>query len=304
MSSEPLVVTEETTPEQYRAAREEKAGVTAELPAEEKKEEAPKPEAEAAAEADAAKANEVEPEVPAKDGKKKPWYQERFDELTRDKHELRSDNERLRAEISQLRAAGKPAEPPKDDDPEPQPDDFETTAEYVKATADWSARNALKARDAENAKKEQEAKDKEFLNAYRTRVSEFAKAHDDFNSVVATVNFPQKISGPLQIAVMEMEQGPAVAYHLGKHPELVTKLSGMTPSAALRELGRIEAVVESEIAKSAPAKAAEPVKSKAPDPITPVGGANAKGAVDLSDPELSPEDYRKAREAERKNRRN
>ena len=45
-------------------------------------------------------------------------------------------------------------------------------------------------------------------------------------------------------AILTSDRGPEVAYHLAKNPALAEKLNRLSPIAAAREIGRIEAALE------------------------------------------------------------
>lgn len=80
-------------------------------------------------------------------------------------------------------------------------------------------------------------------------------------------------------AVVEIDK-PEIVVYLQDNPELIDKLSEMTPYMQAVEIGKLDAKL------SAP----KPVKkSQAPEPIKPVGGGKSPPLGDLS--ELSTEDY-------------
>jgi len=65
-------------------------------------------------------------------------------------------------------------------------------------------------------------------------------------------------------AILNAEDGPALAYHLGQNPELAERIAKLDPIQAVTELGRISARL-----------VAKPLTPK-PNPIRPLGArANA-----------------------------
>ena len=80
-------------------------------------------------------------------------------------------------------------------------------------------------------------------------------------------------------AISESEHGPAVAYHLGKNPDLSRRWASLDPVSLFKELGRLEATL------SAPAVVPQPKPvTQAPAPITPVQqAATAPINKELSD---------------------
>ena len=256
------------------------------------------------------KAPEPEPEEkPAKNLSKK------FDKLYREKKEL---EERLAA--VEARQNGQPKEEAK-----PQPeipvevaakfDTFDSWSEKQLATGKpASIDDFLEARDAwkDARRAQQEEKQaiqemqQEVANAYQQKVEAFKAGVDDWDEVVGQeIDLPAGV-GP---AILELENGPEVAYYLGKHPEAARKLSQLSPFLAVAEVGRIAARLE----KAEPAAQEtnntavrspdrQPTVSKAPAPIAPLKGGGLRPTKDLSSPDISYEEYRKIRDEQAKAR--
>jgi hypothetical protein len=90
--------------------------------------------------------------------------------------------------------------------------------------------------------------------------------------------------------LLESDQGPALAYHLAKHPEIVQRLNGLPPIAAAREIGRLEAGI------SAQAPAAAPVAAKLSNAPTPAGHLKATAPATQRDPsKMSMDEYKAMR---------
>jgi hypothetical protein len=98
------------------------------------------------------------------------------------------------------------------------------------------------------------------LDSFEERAEKAAERYPDFESVAR--NPTLRISDPMAEFIRLSEQGPDIAYHLGKNPSLADRLASMSPIGAAVELSRLER----EIASRPQAKA-----SNAPEPITPVG---------------------------------
>lgn len=79
-------------------------------------------------------------------------------------------------------------------------------------------------------------------------------------------------------SITDSELGPQIAYYLGKNPAEALRISKLSPMAAAREIGKIEA-------KVTPAEPpTEPVKpSSAPKPASPVKGATTSSAPSDND---------------------
>jgi hypothetical protein len=86
--------------------------------------------------------------------------------------------------------------------------------------------------------------------------------------------------------VLASDMAADLAYYLGQHPETATAVANMNPVDAARELGRIEARLESQLSRRTIPE------TKAPAPITPVKG----GAAATRDPaKMSADDFAKWR---------
>lgn len=193
--------------------------------------------------------------------------QKRISELTRNWRTTERDRDYWR-EL----ALGKQQEPAK---PEPQGrpkvDDFEDYEAYVEALTDFKVNQRAESMQAENRKQQEQQAQTQRQQQFQTRVTEFSQEHPDFWEVAGNPSVP--ISQPIVDAAMESDMGPQVLYHLGQHPDEAAKLSGLSPVAVAREVGRLEARLQ---------LPPQPKASQAPDPIEPVGGG---GETATKDPE-------------------
>jgi len=177
----------------------------------------------------------------------------------------------------------------------------ETQEEYEDDLMDWrDEKNAI-----EYAKNEQQRKANEVLTNYNERVDEFKAAHEDWGEVVGqNIDIPQGV----QLAILEMENGPDVAYFLGLHPQVCRDLNAMSQPRAIVEIARISAKLEGPAEKqenenqrgqkSGPDQV--PVTSRAPAPIKPLSGHATKSTVSLD--QLDYAEYRKVRDKQEKER--
>lgn len=247
------------------------------------------PESQAVTEAAEPETEEQQQESKPKDG----GFQRKIDKLTRRNYELAGANSELRERLSKLeeRISALPQQTAKQEaeDPEPALEQFKTYEEWVKAVGRWTARQeakALVAKERETqTKAEQDAQDRETVENYRERVREFAKEHDDFDDVVANIKLRESLAAPVQLCLLEDENGPALAYYLGENPEVVSHLNGMSEREAMRYLGRLserlfpegeeedepeEEAEESEPAEKQQNPSPKTAKVQAPAPIKPV----------------------------------
>ncbi len=157
---------------------------------------------------------------------------------------------------------------PSDDPEAPRRDQFDSYEDYIRADARHEARK--EAREA--ARKEHEAlkksSDDERVNGEREKVlkawnSQIEKARDDvedFDEVTSESEAP--ITQAMSEAILESDSGALIAYHLAKNPAEAERISKLPRSRQAVEIVKLEE------------KLAQPARrtTKAPDPITPVGG--------------------------------
>lgn len=213
---------------------------------------------------------------------KQGGIQRKIDKLTREKYELREQLAEARG-----RLAGQPAAAPKAaeaDDLKPDINKWTGTyEELIAAISRWEARQEYKQFSAkereEAAKAEREERDREVVDTYKERMREFMVEHDDFVEVVNGAKLPKELEGPVQVAILEDEHGPDLAYYLGQHPEFCARISEMTAAGAVKAIGRLserlfpeqeeeESEEEKELPPITPAKPKAAVQ--APAPIKPV----------------------------------
>jgi hypothetical protein len=167
---------------------------------------------------------------------------------------------------------------------------------------DQAEKRAVSAARGElNAEKEREAAERR-TTSFKSRTAEFAKTVEDYDSVVSNPRLD--ITPAMAEIIKESEDGPALAYHLGKNPEIASRLAQLPPNVAARELGKIEARLEIEREKAKE----KPVVSKAPPPppkVDAVEPALSVRTTDASGDVLSDEDWVKAelKRVARKNKR-
>jgi len=179
----------------------------------------------------------------------------------------------------------------------------ETQEEYEDDLMDWrDEKNAI-----QYAKEENERRATNVLTSYNDRVEAFKVDHEDWGEVVtaSTMDIPQGV----QMAILEMENGPEVAYFLGKNPQVVKSLNKMSVPTAMAEIGRISSRLEGPQEKekenyqerqNSRGPDREPIVSRAPAPIKPLSGHATKSSVPID--EMSYADYRRIRDQQEKQR--
>lgn len=217
------------------------------------------------------------------DEKKKQGIRERISEINEQKKVAQEETrqaiaraEKAEKEAADLRARAAPPPPPPaaDELKAPARAEFTTEEAYQDARVDYRVKIAR----AEERKAEAEARAKaegdRVVSTYTERLSAAKKEIPDFDERI-NKNKDLMIPPHIRDAIFESEVGPRIALHFADHPGEADRLRGLAPNAALRELGKIEAMIES-AAKPAPkVDAVRPAAPKveisaAPAPITPI----------------------------------
>jgi flagellum-specific peptidoglycan hydrolase FlgJ len=130
-----------------------------------------------------------------------------------------------------------PAPPPT---PRPVRETFDTPEAYDEALIEWSTKRALETARAEteqHAKAEKEAAERaaaEKANADTLKAAQDAHAARRTAIIERLPDYAEvaerddlKISLPMAMAILQSDDGPAAAYHLGKNPELAARIADM-----------------------------------------------------------------------------
>jgi len=215
--------------------------------------------------------------------KQNPKLEKRFSEITKQREEARKEaqNERqARVELEQRLAAMEQQRQPQQAfnvDTEPQPSQFNDAFEYAKALAEFSTEKALAERDRQVAQQREQEAQQKIIQSWAQKVQEAKAELPDFDDLVASSDVV--VNNAVRDAILESDVGPKILYHLAENNDLAKKIASLSPNAALREIGRLEAKFEvnPETKQTAPV-----VRSKAPAPIQPIRGGQGKADVPIS----------------------
>ena len=204
-----------------------------------------------------------------------------------------------RAELEAIKAKGGVVEDKPAEDPRPTRDQFDDPDLYDNALTEWGEREGERkiaakaaaatieadrvaqeeaAREAHEAQAAEVARVKE---TWDTKVAEAKTRYDDFEEVVTKKH---EDGGPLvtdamTAAVMMVENGPDVAYHLGINVDESKRIAELpTPARQLIEIGRL-----------AERLANPPRRARPAAPIEPIDGTGNE--ADTSEREPSMEEY-------------
>ena len=215
--------------------------------------------------------------------KQNPKLEKRFSEITKQREEARKEaqNERqARLELEQRLAALEQQRQPQQQsyaDTEPQPSQFNDAFEYAKALAEFSTEKALAERDRQVAQQREQEAQQKIIQSWAQKVQDAKAELPDFDDLVASSDVV--VNNAVRDAILESDVGPKILYHLAENNDLAKKIASLSPNAALREIGKLEArfEVNPETKQTTPV-----VRSKAPAPIQPIRGGQGKADVPIS----------------------
>lgn len=191
---------------------------------------------------------------------------------------------RLKHQVDQLKSQLEQVTRPQEATPEPRPqfDAYQTPEAYEDALVKWAQeegeRKASKAAAAERSQSEAKARIDAVVKTWNDRVEAFRGDHSDFLEVVGSEDF---ICTPaMTAAIAKIENGPAVAYHLGQNAEEAGRIAALDPMGAAIEIGALSKSLST--AKPVP-------KARPPAPIPERGTRTAPAAKDPSN--LSMDEY-------------
>ena len=155
----------------------------------------------------------------------------------------------------------------------PDASQFNDAFEYAEALAEWSAENALKQRDEQEAVRKQQAEQEKITKSWNKKLDKAKAQYSDFDDVVKSAN--TVVSNEIRDSILESDVGPQLLYFLASDEDFAKKLTEMPVIKALREIGKLEARFER---KEEPKVATAP-RSKAPEPIKTLSGGKAGADV-------------------------
>lgn len=206
---------------------------------------------------------ELEPE-PGEGAKRKTGAEKRIDELTAKRRQAERDADYWRNEA--MKRGGEPPAKPDEKTPEtltrPKPEEsqYETFDKYNEALVDWKIEQKEVGREAARSKTDQQERSAKF----QEKLNEGFEKHEDFREIALNPNVP--INQNMVDALFDSDHAADIAYHLGQNPQEARRIASLSPIAAAREIGKLEARFSGPPQKT---------KTKAPDATKPVGDKEA-----------------------------
>lgn len=220
--------------------------------------------------------------------KKNKGVGKRINELTKEKHEALRRAEALERERDELRAKlQKPEQAPAKHEGRPKLEDFDYDYEaHAEALAEWKVEQKLAERDTKVKQEQEQSKVDEQSKTVQTRIDAYkAKDPEGWNeALTAPINYTPAMLESLR----DSEIGPEIGVYLARNLDEAEQISRMSPVAAARAMGRIEAKLESAQAK-AETKVDPPKKlTQTPPPAKTLSGA-AVAIKDIDAPGITTE---------------
>lgn len=185
--------------------------------------------------------------------------QRKINKLTKRSAEAERRAQELERQLEQMQrnAPQKPPEPPQG---KPTLEQFDYDQDrYLEALADYRLEQKIGQLRQQSEQRQREQQQRERSRTLAERESAFIADHPDYEEVAKDPSLP--INEVMAEAIFEADDPPAIAYYLGQNPDEAMSISQLSPVAAARAIGRIEAKL------SVPG---QPPKrtTKAPPPVT------------------------------------
>ena len=232
----------------------------------------------------------AQPEAPVSGENPNPESQEPSEAKTYSKDELEKivakerarERRRVERELNQKPPAPAPQAPVAAESGEPKKpsiSEFATVEEYDQAMEKYADKK-VEYKEAQRERTIQESRraseQQELIAAHEDREETARERYPDYDTITGNARLP--ITAPMADAIRLAENGPDIAYFLGKNVAEAARISKLSPFAQVKEIGRLEATV-----KASPPIPDKP-QSAAPEPITPVRPRGGAGYTSLDDP--------------------
>ena len=202
--------------------------------------------------------------------------QKRFNKITADKWEHKRRADEAERKLAEMQAQA-PAQPVVSDKPLSLEDFDYDEGKLQAAQIDRQVEQRFAAMQTQQKAAQVQEQQQARASAFNAKAAEFAANVPDYQEAIGQI--PELPPETLD-AVMQSENGPALAYHLAKHLDVADEIASASPMVAAMRLGEI----------SASLKATKPdIKtSAAPAPIEPItsGGSISKDVGEMSMAEI------------------
>ena len=213
--------------------------------------------------------------------KQKDKLNKRFDKVTKRAQDAEAKARELEERLRGYEAGNnqQPIQETVKAEGKPQANQFNDAFEYAEALAEWSAENALKQRDAEEASRKAKEAQEQVLKTWNEKIAKAKADLPDFDAMVQSSSIT--VSDEIRDSILESDVGPQLLYFLASDEDFAQKLTEMPVVKALREIGKLEARFEAKEEKPSKAEKKKEIvsSSKAPEPIRPLSGGKVGNDV-------------------------
>ena len=223
----------------------------------------------------------IEGEKPAT----KTFTQEEVDRIAQREREKADRKAQRRADqrIAEIVAQSKPQNTSAAEPGKPNIAQYQTTDAYEAAMEQWAEQRVetkAQERKAQEQAQRTAAEKADAIATFADREDELREKHPDYEQVTRSPRLPMPET--MLDAIVLLPNGPELIYHLGKNIPEAARIAALPDALQKVEIGKLAAKIE-----AAPAPKTQP--SKAPEPITPVGGKNVveKNPNDMTDAEFA-----------------
>lgn len=198
---------------------------------------------------------------------KKSGVQKRIDELVREREEAKREAESYKRQYEASKGGGDA----------PKLEDFESYEDFLTARTIHQFEQRQRQQKAEQDEQYRQALAQENAQLFAQRQIEAKVKYADYEQVANNPNL--EITPQMAQIITAQENGPDIAYYLGKNPRLASEIARSDPINAAIKIGQVIAKVSTQTPKA----------TSAPDPVAPIGGGSEVPELDPS--QMSMEQY-------------
>jgi hypothetical protein len=177
----------------------------------------------------------------------------RIGKLTKQREEAKQEAEYWKREAlkrqEQQPQKEEPAKPQvQTSEGEPQEDDFENHKDYLKAVVKWEYAQEKLMDEQKNREVQVRTEYQTKAQAFKAKVDAFSEANPDYDDAVDSVK-DVILSPGLEQSIFESELPGELMLELANNRSELERINSLTPLAAAREIGKIEARLQKQASK-------------------------------------------------------
>lgn len=182
----------------------------------------------------------------------------------------------------------------------PKKEDFDEEDDYIEALTDWKIEVKFNASQKKKTEKTVEIEEKDqMLEMYDTLdavVENGKEKYDDFSEL--TTSDSLILSAEVVQIALDTEDPEEILYYLASNPDTSETISALDPIRIAKEIGKIEAMLDSEVklkVESKPELKTKPLKKQSNAPA-PIKSVRTDGLTEKDPNKMNPKEYRAWRE--------